>query len=92
MKLVECISTSYLHYNTKILNLMILKHRLHRADTISSCDVAVVQWILSCHKNHMTTRVITLWPVYVTALTMSASAMSFLTEIMLILKAIKSHF
>ena len=84
MKLVECISTAYLHYNTKILNVMILNHRLHRADTISSYDVAVVQWILSCHKNHMITRVITLWRVYVTALTLSLSAMSFLTEIMLI--------
>ena len=56
-----------------------------------SYDVAVIQWITSCHKNRMTTCVITLWRVYVTSLTTSVSAMRFLFEIMLILKAIKSH-
>ena len=34
-----------------------------------SYDIAVIQWVTSCHKNRMTTRVITLWHVYVTSLT-----------------------
>ena len=38
-----------------------------------SYDVAVIQWITSSHKNYMTTRVITLWRVSVTSLTMSVS-------------------
>ena len=59
---------------------------------ILSYDVAVIQWITSCHKNHMTTRVITLWRVDVTSLTTSMSTMCFLLEIVPILKAIKSHF
>ena len=29
-------------------------------DNSLSYDVAVIQWIASCHKNHMTTRAITL--------------------------------
>ena len=57
-----------------------------------SYDVAVIQWITSCHKNHMTTRVITLWRVDVTSLTASVSTMRFLLEVLPILKAIKSHF
>ena len=57
-----------------------------------SYDVAVNQWITSSHKNHMTTRVITLWRVHVTSLTTFMSAMRFLIETMFILKAIKSHF
>ena len=28
-----------------------------------SYDAAVIQWITSCHKNHMTTCVIACWPV-----------------------------
>ena len=36
-----------------------------------SYDVTVFQWITSCHKNRMTTRVITLWRVLVTSLTTS---------------------
>ena len=55
-----------------------------------SYDVAVIQWITSCHKNCMTTREITLWRVHVTSLTMFVSTMRFLIEIMFILKAIKS--
>ena len=50
-------------------------------------DVAVFQWITSCHKTRMTTIVITLWRVDVTSMTMR-----FLLEILPILKAIKSHF
>ena len=57
-----------------------------------SYDVAVIQWITSCHKNRMTTCVITLWRVDVTSMTTSLSAMRFLLEILPNLKAIKSHF
>ena len=53
-----------------------------------SYDVAVIQWITSCHKN----RVVTLWCVDVTSLTTSVPTMRFLIEIMFILKAIKSTF
>ena len=56
-----------------------------------SYDVAVIQWIMSCHKNRMTTHVITLWRVHVTSLTTSMSTMCFLFEIIFILKTIKSH-
>ena len=38
-------------------------------------DVAVFQWITSCHKNRMTTRVITLLREYVTSLTTSVTTM-----------------
>ena len=54
--------------------------------------VAVYGWITSCHKNRITTSVITLWRVDVTSLTSSTSTMRFHIEIMFILKAIKSHF
>ena len=57
-----------------------------------SYDVAVIQWITSCHKNHMTARVITLWRVHVTSLTTSTSTMRLLIEIIFSLNAIKSHF
>ena len=50
-----------------------------------------IQWITSCHKNRMTTRIITLRRVYVTSLTTSMSTMYFLIEIMFILKSIESH-
>ena len=36
------------------------------ADYLLSYDVAVIQWITSCYKNRMTTRVITLWRIHVT--------------------------
>ena len=57
-----------------------------------SYDVAVIQCITACHKNRMTTRVITLWRVDVTSLTTSMSAMRFPLEILPILKAMKSYF
>ena len=57
-----------------------------------SYDAAVIQWITFFHKTGMTTRAITLCRVHVTSLTTSMSAMRFLFEIMLILKAIKFHF
>ena len=57
-----------------------------------SHDVAVIQWITSCQKNHMTTRVTTLWRAHVTSKTTSVvSTMRFLVQIMYTLKAIKSH-
>ena len=56
-----------------------------------SYDVAVIQWITLCHNKHMTTRVITLWRVHVTSLTTFVSTMRFLLEIIITLKAIKSH-
>ena len=67
---------------------------LCKGEHILSYDVAVIQRITSCHKTQMTTHVIhvTLWCVYITSLTTSVSTMSFLIEIMLILKAIKSLF
>ena len=49
-----------------------------------SYDVAVIQWIMSSHKNRKTK--------IVTSLTTSISSMRFLNEIIFILKAIKSHF
>ena len=57
-----------------------------------SHDVTVIQWIALCHKNHQTTCVITLWHIHVMSLKTSVSTMRFVIEIMLILKAIKSHF
>ena len=40
-----------------------------------SYDVAVFQWITSCHKNRMPTRVLTLLREYVTSLTTSVTTM-----------------
>ena len=40
-----------------------------------SYDVAVFHWITSCHKNHITTRVLTLLREYVTSLTTSVTTM-----------------
>ena len=58
---------------------------------ILSYDVAVIQWVMSCHKNQMTTSVITLWRVDVTSLT-AMSTMCFLIETKFALNAIKSPF
>ena len=66
-------------------------HESTRKQHLSSYDVAVIQLITSCHKNRMTTLVITLWRVHVKSLTTSVLAMRFLVEIMLTMKAIKSH-
>ena len=46
-----------------------------------SYDVAVIQYITSCHKNHINTRVKTLWREHVTSLTTSMSAMRFLNNV-----------
>ena len=53
-----------------------------------SYDAAVIQWIMSCHKYRMTTRIITLWGERVTSLITSLSTMRFHIELMFILKAI----
>ena len=57
-----------------------------------SPNVAVTQWITSCHNNRMATGVITLWRERVASLTTSVSTMRFLIEIIFILMAIKSRF
>ena len=57
-----------------------------------SYDVAVTQWIKLCHKNRMSTRVITLWRVHVTSLATSVSTMRFLIEVLIILKATQFYF
>ena len=56
-----------------------------------SYDFAVIRWIKSCHQNHMTTRVITLWRVDVMSLTTCQQCVFFL-EILPIFEAIKSSF
>ena len=61
-------------------------------ETPLSYDFAVIQWITSCDKNRMTTRVITFWRVDITSLATSVSTMRFLLEVLPILKAIKSNF
>ena len=40
-------------------------------------DVAVIQWVTSCHKNHMSARVITLWRVHVTSFSTCVATMCF---------------
>ena len=54
------------------------------AEIVLSHNVAVIQWITSCHKNRMTTRVITLWRERVTLLTTSMSTLRFLIKIICI--------
>ena len=58
-------------------------------DTFVSLDIAVIQWITSCHKNPITTRVIILWRVAVTSLTTSMSTMRFHIELLFILNPIR---
>ena len=53
-----------------------------------SYDLAVFQWIKLRNEN----RILTLWCIHITSLTMSVPTMHFLFEIMFILKAINSHF
>ena len=65
---------------------------MNAAKQYLSYDIAVFQWLMSYHKYPMTAHVITLWHKHATSLTMSVSAMSFLIEIVFILKEIKSHF
>ena len=49
-------------------------------------NVPVMQWITYCHKNHMTTRVITFWRIHVASLKTAVSTMLFLNELMFILE------
>ena len=55
-----------------------------------SYDVTVIQWIKSCHKNCMTTRVITLLALRCNVIDNVSVNNGFLIEIMIILKVIKS--
>ena len=57
-----------------------------------SYEIAVIQWIMLCHKNGLITCVITFWRIHATSLEMSVTTIHFLIEIMFILKVIKSHF
>ena len=41
---------------------------LTKSILLLSYNVAVFQWITSCHKTHMTTRVITLWHVHMSTM------------------------
>ena len=54
-------------------------------------DIAVIQWIISCHKNYVTTCVKPLWPVHIMLLTTSVSTMRYFDEIMIIVTAMKYH-
>ena len=56
--------------NPVLLSLVLVLIYIHL-----SYDVAVLQWIRSCHKNHMTTRVLTFLREYVTSLTTSITTM-----------------
>ena len=76
--------------NNYLLRIRIIEESLAWLIYISSYDVAVMQWITSCHKNRMTTRVMTLWRVHVASLTASVSTIRFLVGIIFILKPIKS--
>ena len=60
-------------------------------DFILSYDVAVIQWIMSCHKNRMTTGNNTLARRRSVIDNVCVNN-AFFIEIMFILKAIKSHF
>ena len=55
------------------------KIREQNAENTLSYDAAVIQWITSCHKNRMTTRVIKRWRVSVTPLTTSIRSFNFMT-------------
>ena len=59
---------------------------------ILSFDVAVIQCITLCHKNHMITHVLAFWHIYAMSFTITMSAMCYFTEIIFILKAVKSCF
>ena len=60
-------------------------HLNNREQRLSN-DVALIQWITSCHKNRMNLRVTTLWHVHVTPLTTPVPTVRFLNKIMLVLK------
>ena len=60
--------------DTSYLSKILLLYGAQTNKTLSY-DAAVFQWITSCHKNRMTTRVITLLREYVTSLTTSVTTM-----------------
>ena len=62
------------------------QYLLMHFDDILSYDIAVIEWITACHKNSMTTRVITHWCKHVMSLTTSLSTTRFLIEIALFLR------
>ena len=47
---------------------------------ILSFDVAIIQCITLCHKNHMTTHVLAFWHIYAMSFTITMSAMCYFTE------------
>ena len=55
-------------------------------------DIAVTQWITLCHRNYLTTHVITLWCINIMSLTTLMSVLHLLIDIMSDSKVIKSHF
>ena len=59
-----------IHLAIALFKISIIVSKIHL-----SYDVAVFQWITSCHKNRMTTHVITLLREYVTSLTTSVTSM-----------------
>ena len=67
--------------STKYFFLVAKKHwsKFSHNKTFQQYDVAVIQWITSCHKNRSTTRVVTLWPVHVMSLTTTVSIMHCLS-------------
>ena len=50
---------------------------MHILKTSLSYDVAEIQWMILCHKNHMSTCVITLWLIHETSLTTYVSTIHF---------------
>ena len=60
----------YVSYDTQFIKKLIIA-----TYNLLSYDAAVFQWITSCHKNRMTTRVITLLREYITTLTTSVTTM-----------------
>ena len=45
-----------------------------------SYEIAIIQWITSCHKDYMATRVIILWCVHVTSLTSACQPCVFVLK------------
>ena len=86
-----CFCFSFLHFLFSFFVSFFFSSSVHN-EFNHNYDVSAPQWITSCHKNRMTTRVITFWRIDVTSFTTSVSTLRFLIEILSILKAIKSSF
>ena len=79
-----------LSYDVTVINPFALrKAKTPQSFGLSECNR--VKWIMSCHKNHMTTSALTLWCKHITSLTMSVQH-CFQIVIVFILKAINSYF